>query len=129
VDNKKRVLIVTDGTDPIKAIAESIASCLTGSEVKICSAESFAGTDLLPAHVFFLGCEDPNPDSFNYISQMLAHINLAGRRCGVFSSNNKALKYLSGLVKSCEAVLGEPLLAGNGEIKQADLKKWLKGIL
>ena len=129
METKKRVLIVTDGTDQIKVIAELIASCLTDSDVKICQAESFAGTDLLPAHIFFLGCENPNPESFQYLSQMLAHINLANRRCGVFSNNTKALKYLSGLVMDCEASLGEPLLAGDTAIKPADVKKWLKGIL
>ena len=129
MDIKKRVLIVTDGTDSIKAIADSIVSCLQGNDIKICPAEKFAGTDLLPAHIFFLGCEKPNPDSFLYLSQMLGHINLAGRRCGVFSNNGKALKYLSGLFKSSEAVLDELLIANAGKIKQADVKKWLKGIL
>ena len=129
MDIKKRVLIVTDGTDSIKTIADSIASCLTGNNVKICPAESFKGTDLLPAHVFFLGCTNPVPESYQYLSELLAHINLSGRRCGVFSDSAKALKYLSGLVKSSEAVQGEPLLAGDGTIKQAEIKKWLKGIL
>ena len=122
-------MLVTDGTDSIQVLAKSIAGALTGCQVKICAAELFEGTDLLPVEVFFLGCEKPNPASFAYLSDMLAHINLAGKSCGVFSTSAKALKYLSGLVKSCEAALGEPLLAKDGAIKTADLKKWLKGIL
>jgi hypothetical protein len=128
VETKKRVLIVTDGTDSIQVIAKSITAALTGCKVKTCAAESFAGTDLLAAQIFFLGCEKPRPASFAYLSQLLAHINLAGRPCGVFSSGGSALKYLCGLVKDSEAALGEPLLAGEGEIKPASLKKWLKGI-
>ena len=129
VNAKKRVLIVTDGTDSIEAIAKSIKDALTGCKAEIRAGESFAGTDLLPAQAFFVGCEKPNPASFEYLSQMLAHINLAGRPCGVFSTTNNALKYLSGIVKDSDAALGEPLLAGDGNIKPAVLKKWLKGIL
>ena len=125
----KQVLIVTDGTDSIQIIAKSIVSALTGYKVKICAAESFSGTDLLAAQVFFLGCEKPNPVSFAYLSQMLAHINLAGRPCGVFSTGDKTLKYLSGLVKDSEAAMGEPLLVKEGGIKPPALKKWLKGII
>jgi hypothetical protein len=129
VQTNKRVLIVTDGTDSIQVIAKSITGALTGCKAEMCAAESFAATDLLAAGAFFLGCENPNPASFAYLSQLFAHINLAGRPCGVFSANGNALKYLCGLVKDSEATLGEPLLAKDGGIKSADLKKWLKGIL
>ena len=122
-------MIVTDGTDSIQAIAKSITGALIGYKVEIRAGESFVGTDLLEAQIFFVGCEKPNPASFAYLSQMLAHINLAGRPCGVFSTNGNALKYLSGIVKDSDAALGEPLLAGDGDIKPAVLKKWLKGIL
>ena len=107
---KKRVLIVTDGTEPIEKAAKSIAGEITGCSVNILSSESFQGTDLLPADVFFIGCAAPKPASFGYLSQILSHINLAGRRCGVFSNNKDALKYLSDMVASCEAALGKPIL-------------------
>jgi len=129
VETKKRVLIVTDGTDTIQAIAKSITVALTGCKAEIRTGESFAGNDLLAAQAFFVGCEKPNPPSFAYLSQMFAHINLAGRPCGVFSTGGGALKYLCGIIKDSEAVLGEPLLAKEGNIKPADLKKWLKKIL
>ena len=129
VDIKKRILIVTDGTDSIQVIAKSIISALPGCRIKLCDAESFTGTDILPVQAFFLGCEKSSPASFAYLSQMLAHINLAGRPCGIFSTSGKTLKYLSGLVKDSEAALGEPLLAVDSEIKPAALKKWLKEIL
>jgi len=122
---KKRALIVTDGTESIQRVAELIAASLTDYKVKICSADSFSGTDLLPANVFFLGCLKPRPASFAYLSELLAHINLAGRACGVFSVNEKALKYLRALVKDSEAAMGEPLLA---EESAATVKEWVKGI-
>jgi hypothetical protein len=112
VGAQKRVLIVTDGTEPIAKAAKSIAGDITGCSVNILSSESFQGTDLLSADIFFIGCEAPKPASFSYISQLLAHINLAGRRCGVFSTNKDALQYLCGIVENCEAKLGNPVLIG-----------------
>ena len=109
---EKRVLIVTDGTEPVAKTAQSIADLLTGCSVNIRASESFEGTDLLPADVFFIGCGTPNPASFGYLSKMLEHINLSGRHCGVFSNNSDALKYLCGIVVSCEAKMGKPLLVG-----------------
>jgi hypothetical protein len=129
VETKKTVLIVTDGADSTQKIAEVISAALVGHRVVVRPAESFTGTDLLPAHVFFLGCEKPNLPSFAYLAELLAHINLAGRPCGVFSANSKALKYLSGLVKDSEAAIGETLLARDGAVKAGVVKKWLKGIL
>ncbi|MCL2066153.1 MAG: hypothetical protein FWG99_01655 [Treponema sp.] len=124
----KRVLIVTDGTQSIQVIAQSITAALTGCKVKVCTAETFDTTELLPVDVFFLGCENPNPASFSYLSQLLQHINLALKSCGIFSTSGKALKYLDTLVKSCEAAVGDGLLV-DGAVKLAVLKKWLKGVM
>ena len=129
---KKKVLIVTDGTESIDLIAQSLQNGMTDCKVKVCPADKFEGTDLLPAGIFFLGCEKPRPDSFSYLEEMLAHINLAGRHCGIFSTNEKALKYLRGIVKDCDAGLGEPLLVTDATQKKElskTVKKWLKGIL
>jgi len=126
VSSKKNVLIITDGVKSIDLIAQSIKKSLTDCKVKVCPADKFEGTDLLPAGTFFLGCEKPHPDSFLYLKEMLSHINLASRKCGVFSTNEKALKYLSGLVKDCEADLGEPLLSADEKLA---VKKWLKKIM
>jgi hypothetical protein len=127
VETKKHVLIVTDGADSTVQTAKQIASALEKCDVAIRTASDFAGTDLLPAEVFFLGCEQPDPPSFAYLSAFLQHINLAGRSCGVFSAGSeKALNYLSGLVGDCEAASGEPFLAGKGA---AGLEKWIKSIL
>ncbi|GHV95474.1 hypothetical protein AGMMS50293_17940 [Spirochaetia bacterium] len=122
-------MIITDGAASTQKITEVISAALAEHQVVVRPAESFTGEDLLPAHVFFLGCEKPNPPSFAYLAELLAHINLAGRPCGVFSANSKALKYLSGLVKDSEAVTGETLLAEDGAVKAAVVKKWLKDIL
>jgi hypothetical protein len=128
VETKKTVLIVTDGADSTRALAEQISNALADHKVKVRPAESFEGTDLLPAQVFFLGCEKANPPSFSYLAEMLKHINLASRPCGIFSVKTGALTYLASLVKDSEAALGEPLLAENGEVKAAALKKWLKAV-
>ena len=129
MSGKEKVLIITDGTESIQSIARSIENALTDYNTELCSGDVFSGTDLLPAERFFIGCEKPHPASFAYLAKMLAHINLAGRKCGVFSTNEKALKYLSGLVKDSEAVLGQPFMAANGEVHQPSVKKWVKGII
>ena len=129
MNTKKRVLVVTDGTEAIQSIARAITNELPDCKTEICSGEVFAGTDLLPAETFFLGCEKPHPASFAYLAEMLQHINLAGRKCGIFSTNEKSLKYLGGLVKDCEASLGEPLLVSDGKVHAPAVKKWIKGIL
>jgi hypothetical protein len=127
VETKKHVLIVTDGAESTVRLAGQIAAELKKHDVVIRAASDFAGTDLLPAAVFFLGCEQPEPPSFAYIAEFLRHINLAGRSCGVFSSGPaKAVTYLRGLVSDCEAVLGEPFTAKDGA---AGLKQWVKSIL
>jgi hypothetical protein len=127
VSAKKKALIITDGTEKIKDAAMMISGALD-CKVKICEAEKFGGTEILPVNLFIIGCENPNPDSFAYLTEYLLHINLASRKCGVFSTKKKTLKYLCGIVKDCEADLGEPLSV-NDEIKKSALKKWLKGIL
>jgi len=125
----KKALIITDGTISIQSIAQLIAGALSGFKVKICAASEFDGTDLLPAEVFFIGCENSAPPSFSYLEEMLSHINLASRKCGVFSVKEKPLKYLAKIIKDCEADTGEPLLAPDGKINKTSLNKWLKKTL
>lgn len=121
-----KALIITDGTDIIQSIAQSISDELTGFKAKICPAENFDGTDLLSADFFFIGCENQNPGSFAYLEDMLSHINFASRKCGIFSTNEKAIKYLLAALKDCEADVGEPLLVPNSKIEKSALKNWLK---
>jgi hypothetical protein len=128
VEAKKVIVVVIDGSDSARAAAEALSAALGAYEVRLKRAETFEGTDLLAARAFFLGAETPNPPSFGYLAEMLAHINLANRPCGVFAANGEALEYLAALVKDSEAALGEPLLV-QGEISQAELLKWLKSIL
>lgn len=124
---KKDVLIVTDGDPAVQELAEQIAAELEGCNVQIRPASGFSGTDLLPAEIFFLGCEKPHPPSFGYLVEMLRHINLAGRSCGVFSpGSGEAAAYLAALVQDSEAVLGEPFVAA---AHKAGLKQWVKSIL
>ena len=124
---RKNVLIVTDGAEGSVKMAAVIAAALKGNKVFVKSISEFKGNDILPAETFFLGCEKPNPQSFTYLADLLKHINLAGRTCGVFSpGSEKAAKYLAGLCKDCEAALNpEPLLAESG----AKIGKWAQSVL
>ena len=126
---KKNVLIITDDSAEIVKMAAGLAAALKGSKVTVKSASGFRGNDLLPAEVLFLGCEKPNPESFAYLSDVLKHVNLAGRPCGVFSSGSeKAVKYLAGLAKDCEAALNpEFLLSGSGKNISGWAKKVVQG--
>ena len=125
--SKKRVLIITDDSKGTVEMAAGIAKALKGGNVSIKGISEFKGNDILPADVFFLGCEKPKPDSFVYIEDLFLHINLAGRSCGVFSPGSaKAAKYLAGLVHSSEAALNpNPLLSSSNE----DIRAWSQNTL
>ena len=122
----KKALIITDGTDSIQSIASVITRSLKGFKVKVCSAAEFEGTDLLPVDTFFLGCEKANPSSFAYLEDMLSHINLVSRKCGIFSSEEKALKYLIKIVKDCEADLADVMLVKLKENFAPAIEDWVK---
>jgi hypothetical protein len=125
----KKALIITDGTASINSLAKPIKTALANFSVTICPADKFAGNDILPTDVFFLGCENPSPASFAYLEEMLSHINLVSRKCGVFSTSQKSLKYLSDIVKDSEADLGETMLSTDGGYQQSDINKWVKGLI
>jgi len=123
---KKTVLIVTDGASGTEKMASDIAGALKGNKVLTKTAAEFAGNDILPADAFFLGCENIAPDSFAYLTDLLKHINLAGRPCGVFSSGaKKTASYLAGLVKDCEAALNPEFLTG----ASSGIKNWAQNVI
>ena len=127
METKKSVLIVTDGSGETAKMAAEIAAALEGNKVEVKPASEFAGNDLLPAEAFFLGCEKPQPDSFAYLTDLLKHINLAGRPCGVFSpGSEKAAEYLAALVHDCEAALNpKPLFAGSADA----VRTWAQSVI
>jgi hypothetical protein len=103
---KRSILIVTDGSEKTVKMAAEISAALKGNRVSVKSAPEFKGNDILPAEVIFLGCEKPEPPSFTYLSDLLQHINLAGRPGGVFSPGPiQAVQDLANLVKDSEAAL------------------------
>ena len=127
-----KALIITDGTESIESIALFIKESLKGYNTKICCAKDFCGTDILPADIFFIGCESPSPDSFEYLEELLSHINFASRKCGIFSIKNKTVKYLQGILKDCEAVVNAPLFVNideTKEINEKDIKNWVKELI
>ena len=122
---EKRVLIINDGTDSIVSISAKIKSALKGCDLLVKAACDFEGTDLLPAGVLFLGCENPSPKTFRYLKNLLNHINLAGRSCGVFTlSSEPSAKYLRNLVKDTDITLHPDVLYGT-----EGLKDWVKQVV
>ena len=121
------MLIVTDSSEETAKMAAEIAMALEGNIVTIKAASEFKGNDILPAEAFFLGCKQPVPDSFAYLTDLLKHINLAGRPCGVFSpGSDKAAEYLTALVHDSEAALNsEPLFSNSGDT----VKKWVQNVV
>jgi len=117
VKAKRNVLIVTDGSGETAKMAARIVAALKGNKVAVKTVSEFEGNDILPAQAFFLGCEKPKQDSFAYLADLLKHINLAGRPCGVFSpESEKAAKYLAALLSDSEAALNPQLLfAASGD--------------
>ena len=134
MEGHRRILIVTDDEISTQELARDIAAVIEspsfdGYSVSVMKSDTFYGTDILPIHAFFLGCGLRSPPSFTYVEILFERINLAGRSCGVFSPNSKALRYLSGVVHTCEASVGKPLLAKNGKIDDAKLREWVKNVL
>jgi len=123
---KRNVLIVTDGSGETAKMAAEIVTALKGNNVEVKTAFEFEGNDILPAQAFFLGCEKPKPDSFAYLTELLKHINLAGRPCGVFSpGSEKAAKYLAALVRDSGAALSPELFFA----VSGDVKTWAQNIV
>jgi len=125
----KKALIITDGTESIQSIAQEISGLMTGFNVDICSSQNFDGKSLLPVDTFFIGCENPSPQSFSFIEEMLSHINLASRKCGIFSNNDESIKYLRDITNDCEADVKELLLLTESELNVSFIKNWLSGVL
>ena len=124
---KRTVLILTDESKETAKMASGIAAALKGNKVSIKTVSEFKGNDILPADVFFLGCEAPNPDSFSYIEDLFQHINLAGRPCGVFSpGGDAAAKYLADLVHDSEVALNpNPLISPT----ENEIKDWSQSVI
>ena len=127
MSSSKIVLIVSDGTEKTVKMAQKINGALKNCKVIIKTASEYTGTDLLPADVLFIGCEEPSPPGFGYIDVMLQHINLAGRSCGVFSPSSKnAIQYLNNMLKSSEIkVCPQPLIEENS----SDVEKWAARVI
>jgi hypothetical protein len=127
VKSKKCVLIVTDDAESVKKIAGYIAGALEDARVLTRTASEFSGTDILPADIYFFGCEKPYPGSFSRLSNILGHINLAGRPCGLFSPNSgEAVKYLAAMVRDSELALrADPFLTGQAE----DIGNWVAEVI
>ena len=122
---KRNVLIVTDGSGKTAAMAAGIAAAMKGNKVTVKTASEFQGNDILPAEAIFLGCEKPAPDAFAYLDDLLKHINLAGRPCGVFTpGTKKTANYLAALLKDSEADLSPEFLSAG-----ADVKNWTQKVI
>ena len=114
---ERTALIVTDGAESSQIIAEAIEAALKQCKVVSVTAGDFEGTQLLSADLCFFGVEKPKPPSFSYLDNLLQHINLANRPCGIFSSSQKAADYLRGMVHDSELALYPDPFLGEGDIK------------
>ncbi|QQO11127.1 hypothetical protein [Breznakiella homolactica] len=123
---KKHIIIVTDGTEAVQKIAGQIASELKDHQVISKTADDFAATDLLPADIYFFGCEKAKPALFSGLEEVLLHINLVGRPCGLFTSGDeKAVKYLRKMVHDSELdVNTDPFVAG----ASGAIKSWVRSV-
>jgi len=122
---ERTALIVTDGADTTRKIAETIALALDSPwKAVVVPAEQFEVTQLLAAAACFFGAESPTPSSFSPLGKVLAHINLAGRPCGVFSSSKEAADYLCEILHDSEAAL-----CPDSYLCEGDVKTWLKRVL
>jgi hypothetical protein len=123
----KTALIVIDGVDSTRKMAETIAGALSPMETMIMPADEFDVTKLLAASACFFGVESPNPPCFSFISEVLAHINLAARPSGVFSPSKEAAAYLIGIIHDAETALCQEPFLGEGDIKAWTKKVCTKG--
>jgi len=87
-------------------------------------AEHFDVTQLLASDAFFLGAESSNPPCFSRLCDVLAHINLAGRPCGVFSPSKEAADCLCVILRDSEAALCQDVFLDEGNVKA-----WTKKVL
>ena len=131
---KKKTLIITDDSTTMQNLGEKITAIMKGQQfaeysVVIIKGKDFSATDLLPVQSFFIGCETPKAFSSLYIEDLFAHINLAGRSCGIISNRAGAIKYLSALVRASEATVGKLLLAKDGTVDNMELQNWIHSII
>ena len=122
---EKIALIVSDGADSTRKMAEAIALSLDSPwKTVVMPGENFDVTQLLAAAACFLGAESPNPPCFSRLCNVLAHINLAGRPWGIFSSSEETAAYLRGILHDSEAALYPDTFFGEG-----DVKAWTEKVL
>ncbi|MCL2043033.1 MAG: hypothetical protein FWG89_02725 [Treponema sp.] len=130
----RKILIVTDNSDQMRKLAAKITAVIMNPpfeqySVTETAAENFSAEVLLPAPIFFLGCQSKESFSNPYIETLFTHINLAGRTCGIFSANTQAVKYLKTLVRDTGVTAGKPLLVHDDTIDDTELQNWVQGIV
>jgi hypothetical protein len=127
MDTKKNIAIITDNAKDTLKMAEAVSDALKNHNVKQIYAGDFAGTDILRPGIIFLGCASPNPASFSYLAKVLKHINLAGRKGGIFAASKEAAAYLEDLVRDSDITLPCPSAFTTG-MDADQTKKWAKEI-
>lgn len=120
--SNKRVLVVYDGAKALAAAAEALAAGLGGADCVVKQARDFSPTDVLPADVYFFGCEGPHPSSFAELERVLKGINLAGRTCGFFTlASDEAIGYLRSIVRDADLLPHPVPFFASGK---ADIGAW-----
>ena len=134
MEKNRKILIITDKSDQMRILAEKITAVIKNPpfehySVTTTNTENFSAVDLLPAQAFFLGCQSKESFSNTYIDDLFAHINLAGRSCGFFSPDARAIIYLEKLVNDSDVTFGKSLFIKNDTVDDADLRNWVQGII
>ena len=134
MENNRKILIITDTSDQMQSLAARITAVIMNPPFERYSiitteVEQFSTTELLPAQVFFLGCQNKESFSNEYLEDLFTHINLAGRSCGIFSPDARAIIHLEKLVADSDVTVGKPLFIKNDTVEDADLQNWVQGIM
>ena len=131
---KRKIVIITDNSEQIRNLAEKISAIIMNPpfeqySVAVTDIEKFSAVDLLPAQTFFLGSQSKESFSNHYLNTLFAHINLAGRSCGIFSPDARAIIYLEKLVHDSDVTVGKPLFIKNDTVEDVDLLHWVQSVI
>jgi hypothetical protein len=133
VSLKPKILIAYESTKPeLKACAERVkkaADSLSYRSVVKC-AEDVTIPEILAAQAYVFGASFPLSDEFREIERVLRGINLAGRRCGLFSDGEpKAVDFLRAMSTDSELKLYKDSLDYSRVSDEEAVLAWLRAAL
>lgn len=123
----KHILIVTDTDPAIKELSALIVKELHKYKVVVLEGSDFAATDILPADACFFGSAKAHCSTFDELARVLKGINLAGRPCGLFSTEaGAAIEWLHDLSRDSELAVHRDALTGTSS---SNVVSWVADVL